>query len=1161
MFTRILRATMPLYLVAAFCNVFVVFGHLFLLSNVISHVTDFSSGLWYLMGSVFMLGLPFILLYSLSGILADYFDKAWVQRMGSLATLAVIVWVLLCHWAGWLWLSYLSIALFAVERALTAPSRYGYLKQYYGKSLIARGNAAVIFVSAAAVLLAIVIFSGLLNPLQITVVPIDSDYFTSQLLQQTTPAVIVLTLIAGLQVFATFRLPAVDSLGPLPFADVRKQLQQQSVRVSFSTSLKQPVILACLTGAASFWATSIILFLCFPTLINNQAILSSPFGPFELLFVGMVGMIAGALYAGKLSKFFIESGYMVLAAMGLTVCLLILPSLKSLWVIHLGFFLYGFFGGLLVVPLNALVQFGSPTKHLGRVIGLIGGIQHVAIIAAVLSVVIALQVGINPIYLLRAIFFIALSVALLALYWVPQGLVRYVLYFVASRFFSLDVYGLENIPSSGPVLLLGNHTSFFDWAIIQIASPRPVRFVMSHDVYEKWYVRMILQAFKIIPVGQSLDSDTVNRINQALDQGEVVAIFPEGYLSPNGQMGTFQNDFEQVLKCSTKQVSVIPFYVRGLWGTAASRATERYKTINKIKTRYISVRFGESEAMTISAPEIKKRVFELSMLSWKAFTHSLGCIPKNWIRTAKKMANELSVADSTGIQLSHHKFIVAVLLVMKRLRARLQGEQNIGLILPTSAGGAIANMAILGLGKTVVNLNYTAGIKSMKSAVETASIKSIVTSRLFIKKLSTRGIDINDLFEGLDVYYLENIKQENSKALALQYLIMVKIVPASLLSWLFITSVPSSSTAAIMFSSGSEGKPKGVELSHYNLLGNIKQIASIFNIEETDTFMCILPLFHCFGLTVTALLPLIEGATFVCHPDPMDSVVVGHMVHRYKATILFGSSTFLGIYVRSKKLHPLMFKTLRMTIAGAEKLSPQVRQAFKDKFFLDIMEGYGTTEVAPVASCNLPDTINQSDWHVHISNKIGSVGLPLPGSAFRILDPDTFAELPLGQAGMIAIGGPQVMKGYLNDPEKTKQVLMSDEMTTWYLTGDKGYLDDEGYLYIVDRYSRFAKIGGEMVSLSVVEQQMLELINEADSDAMAIALQDSKKGERIALLYSASISEQDLRQQANASAIEKLMIPAFYQQLSELPKLASGKKDYVSAKALVVESFGTVGSK
>ena len=1156
MFKYFLQKTVPAYLITIFCNVFVLFGHLFLLTEVLTRVVNASTGLWLLLAVTAMLALPFVLLFGFAGALADFYDKAWVQRMGAVITVVIAIWIVFCHWQGWVWLSFISITLFSLERALTSPARYAFVKQSYGKSFIAQGNALIVFMTAAAVLSAIVIFSYLLDmPAYVAQVQ-GSDHVSSALLQLTTPATCLLVAVALLQWLFACRLSSVDSLGPLPFEQLRKKLAEQSLRSGFDSMFKQPVVLACLTGAVSFWSTSAVLFLCFPAFIHSQAVLTSPFGSYELLVDGMLGVVVGALYAGQLSKFFIESGYVMLAALGLTFSLLLFPILESAWVIHLTFFGYGFFGGMLLVPINALVQFSSQTKQLGRVMGVIGGIQHLAILLAVCLVVLAMESGVSPVYLLRFIFVIALTVAVLALYWVPQGLVRFVMYFVASRFFSIDVYGLENIPSSGPVLLLGNHTSFFDWAIIQIASPRPVRFVMSHDVYEKWYVRMMLQAFKIIPVGKNIDKDSVNRINLALDQGEVVAIFPEGYLSPNGQIGTFHSDFETVLSERKAPVAVVPFYLRGLWGTGASRATRRYRTINKIKTRRVSVRFGEVEVMSVTAPEIKKRVFELSILSWKAFGHSLGCIPKNWIRTAKKMGNELSVADSTGIQLSHHKFIVAVLLVMKRLRSRLKGQQNVGLILPTSAGGAIANMAVLGLGKTVVNLNYTAGIKAVRSAVESADIKSIVTSRLFLKKLTSRGIDLDELFSGIEVLYLENIKQENSKALALRYLLLVKLLPASILSLCFIKSVSSHTTAAIMFSSGSEGKPKGVELSHYNLLGNIKQVASIFNIEESDTFMCILPLFHCFGLTVTAFLPLIEGATFVCHPDPTDSVMVGHMVHRYKATILFGSSTFFGLYIRAKKLHSLMFSSIRMAIAGAEKLSPQVRQAFKDKFFLDIMEGYGTTEVAPVASCNLPDTINQADWHVHVSNKIGSVGLPLPGSAFRIVDPNSLEELPLGQSGMIAIGGPQVMKGYLNDPEKTHQVLMTDELTTWYLTGDKGYLDDEGYLYIVDRYSRFAKIGGEMVSLSVVEQEIIKLINETDSDAMAIAIRDSKKGERIALLYSAGINEDDLRRSVNASAIEKLMIPSFYQRMDELPKLASGKKDYVSAKSEALELFG-----
>ena len=461
MFKYILQKTVPAYLITIFCNVFVLFGHLFLLTEVLTRVVSTSVGLWLLLAAAAMLALPFVLLFALAGTLADYYDKAWVQRLGALTTLIIALWVVLCHWQGWVWLSFASIALFSLERALTSPARYAFVKQSYGKSFIAQGNALIVFVTAAAVLLAIVAFSFLLDMPAYVVQVQSADHAGSALLQLTTPATSLLVVVALIQWLFAGRLPAVKNLGPLSFSELRAKLAEQSLRSGFDSMFKQPVVLACLTGAVSFWSTSAVLFLCFPAFIHNQAVLASPFGAYELLVDGMLGVVVGALYAGRLSKLFIESGYVMLAALGLTFSLLLFPVLESAWVIHLTFFAYGFFGGMLLVPVNALVQFGSKTKQLGRVMGVIGGVQHLAILLAVFVVVLAMEGGVSPVYMLRFIFVIALTVAVLALYWVPQGLVRFIMYFVASRFFSIDVYGLDNIPSRGPVLLLGNHTSFF----------------------------------------------------------------------------------------------------------------------------------------------------------------------------------------------------------------------------------------------------------------------------------------------------------------------------------------------------------------------------------------------------------------------------------------------------------------------------------------------------------------------------------------------------------------------------------------------------------------------------------------------------------------------------------------------------------------------------
>ncbi|MDQ7047438.1 MAG: AMP-binding protein [Sulfurovum sp.] len=248
---------------------------------------------------------------------------------------------------------------------------------------------------------------------------------------------------------------------------------------------------------------------------------------------------------------------------------------------------------------------------------------------------------------------------------------------------------------------------------------------------------------------------------------------------------------------------------------------------------------------------------------------------------------------------------------------------------------------------------------------------------------------------------------------------MVKVLSASyLLSTLFIKDSHLDDTAAILFSSGSEGTPKGIELSHKNMMGNIKQTTTLLNPTDNDVMLGTLPIFHSFGLTVTTLLPLIEGIPVASHPDPTDGFGIGKMAAQYEATILLATSTFLRLYTKNRKLSALMLKDIRMVVAGAEKVSTEVRDAFKKKFGLDIYEGYGATETTPVASGNMPDVLMLDSWKPQVGQKVGTVGLPLPGSAFRIVDPESFETLQTGEEGMILIGGTQIMKGYIGDPEK-----------------------------------------------------------------------------------------------------------------------------------------------
>jgi acyl-[acyl-carrier-protein]-phospholipid O-acyltransferase/long-chain-fatty-acid--[acyl-carrier-protein] ligase len=396
------------------------------------------------------------------------------------------------------------------------------------------------------------------------------------------------------------------------------------------------------------------------------------------------------------------------------------------------------------------------------------------------------------------------------------------------------------------------------------------------------------------------------------------------------------------------------------------------------------------------------------------------------------------------------------------------------------------------------------------------------------------------------------MKEGIGKAEGLLMLAAASILPPTWAMALLGKAVAPEETAAILFSSGSEGAPKGIELTHRNIMANVRQTADVLNTTAEDVVLANLPLFHAFGLTATTFLPLLEGIPMVCHPDPTDALGCAKAIARHRATFLCSTSTFLRLYSRNQRIHPMMLASLRLVVAGAERLSPDVREAFALKFGKSIYEGYGATETTPVASCNLPDSLDTEDWRVQIGNKAGTVGMPLPGTSFRIVDPVSLQTLAPGQEGLILIGGVQVMKGYLKAPEKTADAIVECDGQRWYKTGDKGRQDTDGFLTIVDRYSRFAKLGGEMISLTQVEEQVRAVLAAPELELVAVNLPDPKKGERIVLLIAAELDPEGLRKGLLAAGLNPLSIPAEIRSVAQVPKLGSGKTDFAGAKKLAL---------
>jgi len=636
-----------------------------------------------------------------------------------------------------------------------------------------------------------------------------------------------------------------------------------------------------------------------------------------------------------------------------------------------------------------------------------------------------------------------------------------------------------------------------------------------------------------------------------LNAGEVVCLFPEGTISRTGQLGEFKKGFEHAAAHAEDGV-ILPFYLRGLWGSAFSFASSKLKeNRGGYRVQDVVVAFGTTLPISAASEQVKQSVFELSVSSWQTHTKTLPTLPEAWLQAATRRRGQLCAVDSAGTSLTSRRFMAAVFLFARRVR-RLAREQNVGVLMPASSAGAIANLAVLLTGKTVVNLNYTASREALRAGLETAGIRNIITARRFLKKLEGRGIDVSEVFVGFELHHMEDMKEDIGKPEGLLMLAAASVLPASWAMGLFGHRAEPGDTAAILFSSGSEGTPKGIELTHRNIMANVRQTSDVLNTEGQDVVLSNLPLFHAFGLTATTFLPLLEGIPMVCHPDPTDALGCARAIARHRATFLCSTSTFLRLYTRNRKIHPMMLESLRLVVAGAERLSPDVREAFALKFQKPIYEGYGATETTPVASCNLPDNLRLDDWRVQTGNKPGTVGMPLPGTSFRIVDPVSLETLAPGEDGLILIGGVQVMKGYLKAPDKTADAIVDLDGQRWYKTGDKGHQDEDGFLTIVDRYSRFAKLGGEMISLTQVEEQVQRVLGEPEMELVAVNIPDQKKGERIILLVAAEIDPVGLRKALIGAGLNPLTIPAEIRPVEQVPKLGSGKTDFSGAKKLVL---------
>jgi len=1141
----------PPYIAVVFLNAFVDLGHKIVIQNTIFKVYDGQEQIVLTAIVNGLILLPFILLFSAAGFLSDKYAKPRVIRYSALAAVGITLLITACYYLGWFWGAFALTLVLAVQSAIYSPAKYGYIREMVGRKNLVGANGAVQATTIVAILMGTFAFSGLFEFL----FPAAGVASTDETLTLIAPIGWALVALAGLEWTLSLRLKSSRAQCGEQRFDMNDYLRLNYLKRNLATVREKRTIWRSIIGLTTFWAISQVMLAAFPAFAKESLQVTNTVVIQGILACAGIGIAIGSLIAGRASRNYIEMGLIPVGALGVSIVIALIPGLGSPLAMGLAFLSVGVAGGLFIIPLNALIQFHAQDEKLGTVLAGNNWIQNVGMISFLALTVAFALAGIDSVGLLYILTAVAVVGTGYTVRTLPQSLARLIAAGILKRRYRVEVVGFDNLPQSGPCLLLGNHISWIDWALVQIACPRPVRFVMLRRIYETWYLKPFFRLFGVVPISAGRSKASLDTVNELLKKGEVVCLFPEGAISRNGQLGKFHRGYEHGVQGVEGGV-IVPFYLRGLWGSSFSRADEGLRDQRAPSLRRdLIVAFGKPLPLNTGADYLKQKVFDLSIAAWEAYTRTLGPLPLAWLRTVKRDPSDVCTVDASEVRLSRRRFAAATLTFAGAMKLDREAE-NVGLLLPSSNAAGIANMAVMLKGRAAVNLNFTAAPASVRAGIAEAGIKQVFASRQFETRLKARGIEFDQLLgDDVEVVYMEDIRRRIPRWKLVVRLLEVSLLPARWLYRLHGGRVSLEDPAAILFSSGSEGRPKGVVLSHRNIQSNCKQISDVLNTRVDDVIVASLPPFHAFGLTVTLIMPLIEGIPVCCHPDPTDVLGIARTVARYRATILFGTATFLNLYVRNRKVEPIMLESLRYVVAGAEKLPEKVRRDFQLKFNKQIFEGYGATETTPVASVNVPDALDTGDWRVQVGKREGSVGLPLPGTSFKIVDPGTREELPLGRDGMVLISGNQVMLGYLHDETRTKQVIFEQDGMRWYETGDKGHITPDGFLVIVDRYSRFAKIGGEMVSLGGVEELARSVLaGDSGEDLAAAAVPDAKKGEKVVLLVTSEALESTLRDKMMAAGVSALMVPSQVIKVDEIPKLGSGKTDFSALNSLATRA-------
>ncbi|GAB4522276.1 MAG: acyl-[ACP]--phospholipid O-acyltransferase [Roseibium sp.] len=1097
---------------------------------ILFNVADGSAALISAAGAVFIA--PFLFLSALGGQIADRSDKAMVARRLKLLEVGGAALAVAGMTFSNIPVLFGALVVFGVGSALFGPVKYGLLPDHLDRSELPRANAWVeggtfLAILGGTIAAGLMYSSG--NP-----VPVFA------------PLMIGLALACYA---ASRRIPST------PVAAPELEAEWNVLRSSYRIlgDLFADRRLGCTALMTSwFWMTGALVMSLLPVIVKDVLGGGEPAVTWFLavfaVSIGIGSALAAWLSAGRVVLLPAVAGTALIAVFALDTAMTLSVAapgatdtgftafLARADVVRLSVDMAGLAmaGALLVVPTFAALQaWAAPERRARTIAGANAlGAGLMAVSCGLLAA--AQSLGAEPVQIMLALAGLNAVAAVLMFRFLPTDPFRDLVSIVYRAFFRMEIRGLENLEQAGeaPILAL-NHVSYLDAGLALTLTDKAPTFAIDYNVARRWWVRPFLKLANALPINPAKPLATRSLI-QAVNAGQPMVIFPEGRLTVTGSLMKVYDGAAMV--ADKTGAKVVPIRIEGLERTPFS-----YLRPAQIRKRlFPKVRVTILEPQQLTVDETLKgrrrraaagaRLYDiLSGLMFQTDLADRQTIFERIVATARDRGlSATAMEDPVTGTLSYGKLLTGIAVLARKID-RLAGDgETIGVMLPNANGTAVTTLAVMSAGRVPAMLNFTAGAANVVSACRTAEVARVLTSRAFVEQAKLAAL-VDELARHVDIVWLEDIRKDIS---------LTDKVRGLLTRGRPMVRRAYTDPAAILFTSGSEGAPKGVVLSHENILANATQAAARIDFSPEDKVFNVLPMFHSFGLTAGTILPLVSGVPIFMYPSPLHYRIVPELIYASNATILFGTDTFLNGYARVA--HAYDFRSLRYCFAGAEPVRASTRQTYMERFGVRILEGYGVTETAPVIAINTP-----------MFNRPGTVGRIMPGMRARL------EEVPgVEDGGRLFVSGPNVMLGYLRaDAPGVLQPLKDG----WHDTGDIVEIDDDGFVTIRGRAKRFAKIGGEMVSLSAVEEVAGRLWPDALSAVAAV--RDERKGEKLILITECRGADRgDFLKFARTNGVQDLMVPAEVRIVPKVPVLGSGKVDFVGVSALVSEEAGAMAA-